>query len=106
MNKQETMHINRLANRCGYFFNAYLDAEENFACNNGYNCKHPEQEETNINPETGHKIGKCYAWSCPLAVPAYDEDEPDSDIDFDDVIVQTDESGRVIPPDEWEVMGE
>ncbi len=102
MNKRETMHINQLANRCGYFFNTYLDTE-GFTSNNGYNCKHPEQQETDINPETGHEIGKCYAWSCPLAVVAYDEDEPDDDIDYDDVIVQISEDGEIVPVDKWDV---
>jgi len=57
--------LNEFANRCGFFVNAVL-SEEQFDCNNGYNCKHPEQEEFEINPDTGNIVGKCYGWSCPL----------------------------------------
>lgn len=65
--------VNDFANRCGYFFNAVLD-EEDFTCNNGYNCRHPEQQETCHNPETGHDVGMCYGWSCPLGFPPDEED--------------------------------
>ncbi|MGF7059262.1 hypothetical protein [Brassicibacter mesophilus] len=71
--------INVFANECGYFYNAYL--EDNFSCNNGYNCKHPEQIETDINKQTGEEIGKCYSWSCPLAVEAGEEDFNNPNID-------------------------
>lgn len=60
------LHINKLARKCGYFFNAEL--EQNITCNNGYNCKHPLQEKYN-------GIGYCYAFSCPLAVQFGDEED-------------------------------
>jgi hypothetical protein len=71
--------INDFANRCGYFYNACLD-KENFCCNNGYNCRHPQQEETARNPDTGHDVGMCYAWSCPLGFEAEQEDFNDPNI--------------------------
>ena len=71
--------INNFANSCGYFYNAYIDGD--FACNNGYNCNHPNQEETDINDETGESIGKCYAWSCPLGFEADEEDFTNPEID-------------------------
>ena len=73
--------INKFANQCGYFYNAYM--KEGFNCNNGYNCKHPQQEETDTNELTGKEVGKCYAWSCPLGCEADQEDFDDPDIDND-----------------------
>lgn len=72
------MEINTWANRCGYFFNAYLTpadpSDKTFypgrdpSPNNGYNCRHPECETV----EGG--IGCCCAFSCPLAYEADEED--------------------------------
>ena len=72
------MDVNSWANRCGYFFNAALSPknpdDKNFypgsqPCpNNGYNCRHPEQSEQH------NGIGCCFAWSCPLAYEADEED--------------------------------
>ena len=73
--------INIFAKQCGYFYNACM--EEDFNCNNGYNCKHPQQEETDTNEETGKEVGKCYAWSCPLGYEADQEDFDNPDIDND-----------------------
>lgn len=61
----QIMTINEFANRCGYFYNAEFDAD---APNNGYNCKHPEQTEKQ------NGVGCCFQWSCPLAIPADEED--------------------------------
>jgi hypothetical protein len=74
--------INEFANMCGYFFNACI--EQNFICNNGYNCNHPEQKEADVNEEAGTKVGRCYAWSCPLAYEADEEDFQDPEIDNQD----------------------
>lgn len=71
--------INEFANICGYFYNAEI--EKDFNCNNGYNCIHPEQGETDTNKETGEEIGKCYCWSCPLGYEADEEDFANPDID-------------------------
>lgn len=67
------MPLNTWANRCGYFFNAYLESKDpndktfysgrDPSPNNGYNCRHPEAEE-----EDG--VGCCFAHSCPLAYRA------------------------------------
>lgn len=56
----DIMTINDLANICGHFFNAELDPDCEFAPNNGYNCRHPENGEK----EAG--VGCCYQWGCPL----------------------------------------
>lgn len=73
--------INELARRCGHFFNAVL-SEENFTYNNGYNCRHPLQEERMRNEETGHMVGACCAWSCPLGYEADEEDFRSKKIDM------------------------
>jgi len=75
----ETIYqINEFANKCGYFYDAETD---NFTCNNGYNCRHPQQEETDTNDETGENVGRCHAWSCPLGYEADEEDFRNPDID-------------------------
>jgi len=71
--------INEFARSCGYFFNAYID--QDFCSNNGYNCRHPQQEETNTNEHTGEEIGSCFAWCCPLAYEADEEDFNNPNID-------------------------
>ncbi len=69
--------INIFANRCGYFYNAFL--EKNVSVNNGYNCSHPNQKEIEI--INNEQIGKCYCFSCPLAIEADEEDFNKSEID-------------------------
>jgi hypothetical protein len=59
----ELLPINTLANKCGYFYNAYL--EKDIDLNNGYNCKHPQNMEA---PDC------CYTFACPIAYMAdYEE---------------------------------
>ena len=63
---QVLMEINDWANRCGYFFNAYL--EKDISLNNGYNCRYPE---------CGHieqGVGCCHAGACPFGFEADEED--------------------------------
>lgn len=75
----DIMTINALANTCGYFFNAELDPDCGFSPNNGYNCRHPENEAK----ENG--IGCCYQWSCPLnVVPADEEDCEKYGLDYEE----------------------
>lgn len=69
--------INKLANRCGHFYNAYT--KKDICVNNGYNCSHPDQEE--FETVEGQKIGKCFAWSCPLGYEPSREDFSDPAID-------------------------
>ena len=38
------MELNDFANHCGYFFNACM--QDGIIANNGYNCSHPDQDET------------------------------------------------------------
>ena len=40
------MELNDFANHCGYFFNACM--QDGIIANNGYNCSHPDQDETGI----------------------------------------------------------
>lgn len=69
------LELNQFANLCGFFFNMEHDeALKNFPCrvNNGYNCRHPKQEE--YEEENGVQIGKCLCKSCPLGFPpGYDD---------------------------------
>ena len=60
------LELNRFANLCGYFYNAYM--RDGISANNGYNCSHPEQEEQ-CDDEPGKSAGCCYCWSCPLGYP-------------------------------------
>jgi uncharacterized protein YfaQ (DUF2300 family) len=71
-------HLNVFANRCGYFYNAYL--EKDVSINNGYNCNHPDQEEIETT-EDGEKIGRCFCWSCPLGYEPDEEDFQNPEID-------------------------
>lgn len=69
--------INIFANRCGYFYNAFV--EKGISVNNGYNCSHLEQAEIeNVN---GESIGRCHCFSCPLGYEADEEDFEGADID-------------------------
>lgn len=63
--------LNIFCQHCEHFFDAdneYSDLEH--SVNNGYNCNHPDQEETEtVSREDGGddvKIGCCHATSCPL----------------------------------------
>ena len=72
------IELNTWANRCGYFYNAYLTPKDpndtefypgrDSSPNNGYNCRHPESYKADDG------TGCCYAWSCPLAIEAEEED--------------------------------
>ena len=72
------MEINTWANRCGYFYNAYLTPKDSGdtefypgrdpSPNNGYNCRHPDCDCM----EDG--VGCCYTWSCPFGFEADEED--------------------------------
>jgi hypothetical protein len=66
MSKVEIMHIDILKERCGYFNS---DVPE---VNNGYNCSHPDCEESEMHE--GVEVGKCYAFACPLFPEADHED--------------------------------
>lgn len=54
------IHIDEMVEICGFF-------TTETTVNNGYGCKHPNQEETDVDFRTDKKHGKCYCWSCPLA---------------------------------------
>ena len=60
------MPLNKLANRCGHFFNYNLAEgfEDKPDVNNGYNCDHPQCGEEQ------EGIGCCMASACPMAYPA------------------------------------
>lgn len=106
MSKKELLEINQLARRCGYFYNINFKYPSLPNINNGYNCDHPDQEETE--DIDGQKIGKCYSWSCPLAYSADKEtreefgDVGDCDCETCDgncevVVVEYDDEGNIIP---------
>ena len=59
------------------YFNSTTDV------NNGYGCDHPEQEETDMDHETGKEQGKCYCFSCPFGFELGEEDFSSPNIDFD-----------------------
>lgn len=63
----EIIHIDDLANRCGFF-------TTETSVNNHYGCTHPDQEETDICSFKGCEHGKCYSFSCPIAHRADLED--------------------------------
>lgn len=65
---------------CGHFYNAY--AEYDINVNNGYNCDHPNQEDTE--EVEGKKIGCCHCFTCPLGREAFEENFEDSTIDKQD----------------------
>lgn len=89
----DIMTINQLANSCGYFFNAELDPDFEFAPNNGYNCRHPE------NGEKEDGVGCCYQWGCPLqnVCPADEEDCGKYGLDYEEsefVLVYRQKGGK------------
>jgi hypothetical protein len=78
------LEMNAWANRCGYFYNAYLTPkdpdDESFypgkvpSPNNGYNCRHPECDQIEYEHEVEGGIGCCYDFTCPFAFGADEED--------------------------------
>lgn len=52
--------IDQLAERCGYF-------SSESPVGNYYNCLHPNQEERELDEDSGEEIGKCLRCSCPIA---------------------------------------
>jgi hypothetical protein len=82
------MGINDWANRCGFFYNAYLEPadpnDKNFypgrnpSPNNGYNCRHPEA----YHADDG--TGCCYTWSCPFGFEADEEDCEAFGLEYED----------------------
>ena len=85
----EIMTINQLANICGYYEDAFI--EKGVTVNNGYNCTHPEQTEVYDG------IGCCYAWSCPLAIEADEQDCEEYGVEYqcDDAYVLVDLESEV-----------
>lgn len=100
------LELNHFANLCGHFFNVCRTDPALSAINNGYNCDHPNQEETV--EDSGKVIGCCYSWSCPLGYPPskydlmkYAVDEESNDCDEDtsdyDYIIVTDAAPQSSP---------
>ena len=48
------MELNDFANHCGYVFNACM--QDGIIANNGYNCSHPDQDET-VEDDSGESVG-------------------------------------------------
>jgi hypothetical protein len=61
--ERRIIHIDEMVQICGYF-------TTETTVNNGYGCKHPDQEEQDEDLYTGRQHGKCYAFNCPLAPEA------------------------------------
>ncbi|TET97713.1 MAG: hypothetical protein E3J23_08525 [Candidatus Stahlbacteria bacterium] len=74
LKKIKIIHIDQFTTMCGFFNSDTLEV------NNGYNCNHPDCEETQI---IGDKeIGKCYSFSCPLAPEVDHQDLKEHDKDL------------------------
>lgn len=89
-NNMKVVHIDELANVCGYF-------TTKTDINSGYGCNHPEQEcfEIAYQDDEGYtriedkepkvKQGRCHCYSCPLATECNLEDlKKYSPEDYDD----------------------
>jgi len=87
--KRKVWPIDAFANQCGYFYNAYLS--DGISANNGYNCRHPDQEQVHDG------VGMCYCWGCPLGYEADEEDFMNQNVDTDGYEF---EEGEFIIPDE------
>ena len=72
--KKTVMHIDEFEGQCGYSYK-----HEPF-CNGGHNCRHPEAAKETVN---GEEVGYCYAFSCPLAPCADEEDFKDAGEDLE-----------------------
>lgn len=72
--KKTVLHIDEFEGQCGYSYK-----HEPF-CNGGHNCRHPEAAKETVN---GEEVGYCYAFSCPLAPCADEEDFKDAGEDPD-----------------------
>jgi hypothetical protein len=67
--------IDHLCDECGFF-------TSDTTVNNGYGCKHPDQEEKGYCDEQKKEVGCCYSWSCPLATEATLSEMKEHDIDM------------------------
>lgn len=94
---------------CGCFYNADLERQDYPTVNNGYNCRHPKQDDGE-DMEDGRFIGACHVRSCQLGYPpnakdlaeygvitddeaeAYYDEDSDEYETMDDYIVVTDEA--------------
>ena len=68
------MHIDEFEGRCGYSY------RHDPFCNGGHNCRHPEAAKETVN---GEEVGYCYAFSCPLAPCADEQDFEDAGEDME-----------------------
>lgn len=68
---KKIVHIDDFESVCGYSYR-----HEPF-CNGGHNCRHPDSAK-----EDG--VGYCYAFQCPLAPTADEDDFADAGIDAEE----------------------
>lgn len=70
--------------------------------NNGYGCKHPDQEETDPDKD-GIERGKCYCWSCPLGYELDMDDLNNPNVDMDGATMGdfVDANGNFIEPSDY-----
>ena len=85
---RELIQIDALIDKCGFAYSSDTNI------NNGYNCSEPDQEEFEM--IDNKKIGKCYAWSCPLACKADLQDLKELDqILYDEYKNSADDQGCI-----------
>ena len=69
--------IDSLIQYCGFFDNSSI-------VNNYYNCLHPEQDDKELDDETGKQVGRCFCHSCPIAQQTYKETNEDERTPYTD----------------------
>jgi hypothetical protein len=108
---KDVIHIDNLVEECGY-------STSRTTVNNGYGCRHPEQEdveeedldglrEMGVQGPSPFKCGRCFTFTCPLGAelnPSQEEDaetmrecgeDPDSMSDGVWMLVEI-EYGRIV----------
>lgn len=73
--KKKGVYIDEFEGRCGYAYR-----HEPF-CNGGHNCRHSKAAKENVG---GEEVGFCYAFSCPIAPSADEEDFKDVGKDLEE----------------------
>ncbi len=106
---RDIWHIDHVTEACGYF-------TSDTTVNNGYGCRHPEQEdiadeyaEPGKPPPSPPKCGRCFPFTCPLGSELNPSEEPEDaeefrnlDMDPEDysdgewMLVEVDDDGKLI----------
>lgn len=75
--EKKPIHLDTLVRKCGYF-----NTDTNV--NNCYGCDHPEQDETELDEDTGKEQGRCHSFTCPIASELCPNEEPEDRKYFED----------------------